>query len=350
MEHSKLWQSFAMAIILSVTFLTGWELYWRSIPDYYHANIDDDRNLWAEHRAKVETATKDDVVILGASRTGFGFRTSLWQEIQGIAPINLSVDGKTPVPFLVDIVDNTSFNGTIILGVAILPVFASTEGSHWWAEAAAWPEHYRKQTYASKLSFFLSKQLQSHLVMLTSSELDFYNDLDLKSLIKRIPWEGRAGPGFPLLKFGYNDYERNLIMFTRMTKDPESADVIKDVWSSIFVDINLYKDEIMSDAVAGMTALEKVVKKFEARGGNTILTRHDAQGIWEDVETSILPRELVWDKFVDAVDSPTYHYADYEFMGKYILPEWSHLSDSDAYTYTHDMVNKMIEDGHLVRH
>ncbi len=350
MEYPKLSLSLLLAVSLSAAFLIGWELHWRSKPDYYHANINDDRNLWAEHRAKVEDATKDDVVILGASRTGFGFRTSVWESVQGITPINLSTDGKTPTPFLVDIVENTSFNGTIVFGVAALSAFASPKGSVWWKDAMVWPDHYKNQTYASKLSFFISKILQRELVMLSSSELNFYNDLDLKSLINTIPLTGRAGEPNTLPKFGYNDYDRNLIMFPRMTKNPVHAKPVTDTWVNIFKGIEEFKDEILQGAPENIDIYVEHVKKFKARGGKIIFIRHKSERIWDEVESMTLPRALVWDKFVEQVGSPAYHFLDHPFMNQYTLPEWSHLSDVDAHTYTYDMVNRLIKDGHLTRH
>lgn len=92
----KLKKSLLIAIVFSLFGLIAWEGYWRSKPEYYKACLEDDRYLWAEERSKVETATKEDVIIIGSSRTGFDFNTHIWEEVQGIKPINLSTDGKPP--------------------------------------------------------------------------------------------------------------------------------------------------------------------------------------------------------------------------------------------------------------
>ncbi|MEM9985262.1 MAG: hypothetical protein AAF804_09220, partial [Bacteroidota bacterium] len=78
--------------------LTRWEFHWRARPGYYRAHLDDDRDLWAQERKRVEQATQDDIIILGSSRTGFNFRTYIWEELTGKKTINLSGDGKTPAP------------------------------------------------------------------------------------------------------------------------------------------------------------------------------------------------------------------------------------------------------------
>jgi hypothetical protein len=120
-------QSLIIAFALSIFSLTAWEFYWRSKPELYKATLEDDRYLWAEQRAKVETATDKDVILIGSSRTGFDFNTHVWEDVQGIKPINLSTDGKPPGPFLEDIVYTTSFSGTIIVGVTPLMWFGGKD-------------------------------------------------------------------------------------------------------------------------------------------------------------------------------------------------------------------------------
>lgn len=123
MTNNKLKAAFLTAFLTTLVALTVWEIYWRSFPDYYEINVEDDRYLFSAHRAKVEKASSKDVVILGSSRTGFNFNTHIWEEVQGLKPINLSTDGKTPMPFFEDIVENTNFAGTIVMGVTPLLFF-----------------------------------------------------------------------------------------------------------------------------------------------------------------------------------------------------------------------------------
>ena len=160
-----------VAVSLSLLCLTSWEMYWRSKSDYYRANVEDDRYLWAQERAKLEKASKNDVVLIGASRTGFNFNTHVWKETQGLKPINLSVNGKPPGPFFEDIVNNTDFNGTLIIGITPLMWFFGPTNNQRWRDGELWVKHYENQTYAQKLGFLISKPLQRNLVFLTSSEL-----------------------------------------------------------------------------------------------------------------------------------------------------------------------------------
>ena len=340
-------KSVFISVILFILFICFWELYWRSKPTYYRACLEDDRYLWAEHRSKVETATNNDVVIIGSSRTGFNFNTHVWEEVQGIKPINLSTDGKPPGPFFEDIVNNSTFNGTLIIGITPLMWFSGKDNSRW-TDANKWVEHYHNQTYAQKLGYWISKPLQRNLVMLTSSELEFYNDLDLKSLINRLFIKGRPDERFKLPNFSYHDEDRNLIMFSSMVSNPDFAKEIQNIWNQFLPYIPEY--EIVKDDMPQIFENYLLhINKFKARGGKIIFIRHKAEDEWNIHSQRLLPRDKVWDVFIKYVDCPSYHFEDYEFMSKYTLPDWSHMNAEDAKFYTKDLVNKMIDDGHLIK-
>ncbi|PCK07727.1 MAG: hypothetical protein COA42_12760 [Alteromonadaceae bacterium] len=345
MSRFNLKFSLVVAVVLSLSFLTGWELYWRTQTDFYRVGLDDDRNLWAEHRAKLENAGKDDVVILGSSRSGFNFRTSVWEEVQGRAPINLSANGKSVGPILVDIITNTDFSGTLVVGVTPLMFFFSGGGPSW-DGAADWVEYYYKQTYAQKLNYALLKPLERNLILLSASEMSNYNDLDLKSIINNIPLTGRISEGKKLVSFGYNDEDRNIYMYPRMKPNTEYSKAVTDVWAEFMHYLPDYSavEGYMPGLLEGG---KQLIDIFKARGGKVIFVRHKTEQQWTDTISRLFPRDKVWDEFVRLVDCPAYHYEDHSFMSQHVLPEWSHMSAESALVYTRDMVERMIADGHL---
>lgn len=340
--------SLITAIILSIIGLTLWELHWRSIPEYYIAYLEDDRNLWAEERAKVETATSEDIILLGASRTGYNFNTHVWKDTQGIKPINLSTNGKPFTPFFEDIVNNTSFKGTLVIGVVPFAIFSKFRIE----PAKQWVKHYYDRTYAQRLGFILSKPLKRHLVMFSASEAKSYNDLDLKSLINTISIDDdrTKGNGFNLVNIGYNDEDRNLIMFPRLSNNLKYQKEITDEWDKVIPGLPDYSEELEKNASTIMNELASLIKTFKDRGGKIIFIRHKAEEPWNKHAKRAMPREKVWDKFIEKVNCPAYHFDDYQFMSKYTLPDWSHMNAEDAKTYTKDMVIKLIEDGYLIKH
>jgi hypothetical protein len=341
----KLKLSFVIAIVITSIGLISWEAYWRSKTETYKAVIEDDRYLWAEHRAKVEVATDQDIILIGSSRSGFNFNTHIWEDVQGLKPINLSTNGKPPGPFFSDIVENTDFNGTLVIGITPLFWFGVPETPRW-RDAKQWINHYQNQTYAQKLGYQLSKPLQRHLVMLTASELNFYNDLDLKSLVNRFSIPGRVPESLPLYNFSYHDEDRNLMMFPIMRDDPDFAKSITDVWNDFLPGIPTF--EVIKDEIPDIiTYYKDLVDKFKARGGKLIFVRHKAEEPWNKVSERYLPRKYTWDVFVKTVDCPAYHFEDYNFMSKHTLPDWSHMYTNDAKIFTKDFVEQLIKDGQL---
>ena len=335
-RHLKL----ALIIALSITAagVAIWESHLRSQPDYYQAYIDDGKELWTQYRARVGQATSDDVILLGASRSGYNFNTHIWTEVQGIEPINLSADGKSTGPFFEDIVRNTSFNGTIILSITPVGWFAFPES---WEESYEWINYYHSQTFAQKFNFWLSKPLERSLVMVS-------DHLDLETMIARIPLKGRVYAKPELRKFGYNDEERNLLMLGAMNHDSAMINEIRAFWRNMLPEAAPEYEDIESDVHRLIDEVYlPLISEFKSRGGKIIFVRHAVQDVWYTVIRRMLPREKVYDVFVEKAECPSYHFEDYEFMSKYTLPEFSHMRQEDARNFTRDMVNKMIADGHL---
>lgn len=348
MPEKHLKTAFLTALILALGFLSCWEMYWRTQTDRYNAALDDDRYFWAEQRALLEDATAEDVVLIGSSRTAFNFNTHIWEKTQGKRPINLSTDGKPAGPFLEDIVEMTGFRGTIIMGVTPVLFFSDPHGG-FWQDAKQWPDHYHKQTYAQKLGHQLSKPLQRRLVMLTATELDFHNDLDLKSLLNTIPLKNRIPNNFVLPKFSYSDEQRNLLMYPAMKTDTAFASMVQRAWMTFLPNIPAY--EVVAETTPPIIDhYVGLIEKFKQRGGTIIMVRHKAEPEWYKHAQRMMPREQVWDKLVAQANIPTYHFEDYPFMQAHTLPDWSHMAADDAEVYTKNMVNQLIQDGHLKRY
>lgn len=337
--------SLLVTAVLSLTILGSWEAYWRTKPEYYKAYLEDSKYLWAKERAKVELTSSEGIILLGSSRSGYDFNTHAWKNAQGKMPINLAVNGQNPGPYFNDIVNNTSFNGTLIISITTVACFWPKEES--WGVGEQWIDFYNNQTYAQKLGEFISKPLQRNLVML--SKAASYNDLDLKAFLNRIQLGNRIEDAdIKLINFGYNDEDRNLYMFDRMTKDAKYRKEITDAWDRVLPTVPDY--ETIKEGIPGIINVYKTLaEKFKERGGSIIFIRHKCEDEWQKYSQRIFPDEEVWDKFVEAVDSPTYYFEDYEFMSKYNLPDWSHMTPTDANTYTKEMVNKLIEDKHLTK-
>ncbi len=339
----KLKRSFIIAVTLSLVILVSWEMYWRS--HGYSPGLEDDKELWAIQRAKIENASKNDVVLLGSSRVLFDFQLNEWEQVTGNRPIQLAAAGTTPLPPFHDIVQNTDFNGTVIVGVTPGLFFSTTYPlAMFWNRVQVRINYYYNRTYAQRLNHKFSVPLQNNLAFLASDEEDWTDDLDLKTLLKRIKIGDRIGPRMPPFYRFQDIYEdRNVEMKNKMVSDTAFANTIKRVWG--------FYGELMQahppEKDATMAFFLEDAKKFKARGGNLILIRCPSTGEVRKGESMGLPKHQFWDDLVVQAEVPNYHFEDYEQLKGFECPEWSHLSSPDARKFTTELAAIMMKDGAL---
>lgn len=339
-------RSMIMAGGITIIFLIFWELHWRS--EGYPIAPEDDKALWAEQRAKLEQMDSEGVVLLGASRVFFDIQLNAWEEETGVRPVMLAAAGTTPLPVFQDIVEHSQFNGTLLIGITP-PLYFSppVKENDFFQRITNWIRHYHKRTYADRLNHFLSKGPQNSFAFLNSTEETFYNELDLKKLINRIPMPARIPGPPPFPAFQYIDKDRNITMLDITVTDTTYARMITNFWSFVIQPPpNLPPPEVIEEMKNGLIATTVgLVEKFKARGGKVIFIRCPSQNQFRMAENGGFPRAAYWDQLIKAADCPAYHFEDYDFMSKYTLPEWSHLASPDAQLFTKDLVQQMKKDG-----
>lgn len=341
-------KTLGLAAVLAIILLTSWEMAVRS--KGYVVAPDDTKGLWAEQRSKLEKLGPDDVVFIGSSRVMFDFQLDEWEEITGRRPVMLAAAGTTPMPVLIDIVENSSFNGTLIIGVTpplyYLPFMDDIPN---YARIKSWIDHYHKRTPAERWNHTVNKFPQSKLAFLNSTEETFYDELDLRTMLERLdPHPPRAFKHPPFPAFQYINKDRNTTMLPRMYSDTNMVNEVTGFWTFA---INPPPEKIPPPEVQEQGRLAMIdlnvnlVKAFQARGGNPVYMRCPSSEDFRFVESMAFPRTKYWDDLIAAVDVPAYHFEDYDFMSRYTLPEWSHLATPDAKQFTKDVLNQMIEDG-----
>lgn len=96
----QLKQSLIIAFALSVLSISTWEFYWRSQGKY--PTLNDEKALWTMHRADVETASKDDYVILGSSRAYFDIQVNAFEKATGKNPYSCHQQApRRCLPFMI---------------------------------------------------------------------------------------------------------------------------------------------------------------------------------------------------------------------------------------------------------
>lgn len=332
-------QTFLIAITLSFIALGSWEYHVRS--EGYIAVIDDNKALWAENFSKVKKTSKNDVVFLGSSRVHFDIQLDDWEAETGVRPIMLANDGTTPTPVFLEIVNNTNFNGTIVVGITP-PLFFTPNLPQlpFWERASVRIEHYHNGTYAEYLNYKISIPLENTFAFLNSAEEDWNDDIDLKTMLAQIKIGNRAAnPMPPFYNFAKTDMNRNITMFEKTKQDTAFANTIKKVWY-------FYGSGAPPAVKEPMIELyNEMIPKFEARGGKVIFLRCPSSGGFRYGENKGIPRADFYDEFIKQTNSVGYHFEDYPELNKYICPEDSHLYTPDAKQFTTDLAKIMMNDG-----
>ncbi len=333
-----------IAFLGSLIFISAWEIYWRSqdlVP-----TIDDDKHLFAVQRAKVDHLSSDEVVIVGSSRVLFNIQLDEFEKLTGKRPVQLAVAGSSPLPTFHDIVNNTNFNGTVIVGVTPGLFFSTTFPK---ASPIEWPQsrvdHFQDRTLAQRLNHWLSVPLQKNLVFMSTYDETLDNQVDLRALLNNIEINNRTGrPRYPdFFDFGVTSVDRNVRMTQITSSDTVAANKIKGAWKFVLGGDNPPPDKNGTTAFFAEDAA-----KFKARGGKIIFVRSPSSGFFKEGETMFLPRQRFYDSLLSVVKAPGYHYADYEQLRSIdCCPEWSHLSADNADVFTRELVKIMQQDNLL---
>jgi hypothetical protein len=335
----QLKQSLLIAAVICSLSVLAWEVYWRS--QGYYPTLNDEKSLWGVTRAKVEDATKEDVIVLGSSRAYFDIQVDEWEIITGKKPIQLSSTGSSPLPTFHDIVNNTNFTGTILIGVTPGLFFSTTyPKASPWSRPQSKVDFYQNRTYAQRLNYQLSIPLQKNLVLMSADEEEWADDIDLKSFLRSVKISDRTNEPVqpPFYYFGDVDSNRNMRMTTNASSDTVFANTIKKVWGFFG------KGAPPPDKESTMNYFLEDLIKYKSKGGTVVLIRCPSSGGVRMGENMALPRAEFWDDLVMQTNVKAYHFEDYESLKNLTCPEESHLSGEDADYYTRELLKIMKAD------
>jgi len=316
-----------MTLLIVLVFIGLWEAYWRS--EDYGPGFENTKDLWSLQRAKVGTNGSDETVIIGSSRILFDFDLDMWQQLfPGPRPIDLAVVGTCPLPVLHDLAEDPSFTGTLICGVteAIFFIPAPAPPA---AQTVEWVKYYHHWSPSARASLYFSVPLESGFASLNKE------DLSLDKLLRRwIPLNNRPGtrvfPPYPPY-FASIEWDWRNKMWSRMETDPVLQRRVQQIWLPLFGVAPPFGGD-------GLTALigsiREDVETIRARGGHVVFVRFPSTGELREYERRMWPREAFWERLLDVTGAPGIHFEDHEELMEFNCPEWSHLTRSDAVSFT----------------
>jgi hypothetical protein len=314
------WARLMLIAALLVIALSGaWEWRMRSV-GYEVGDLGIDPSAWAEQRRRIETG-EAKIAILGDSRILFDTDLDRFQQLTGVRPVQLAIEGTNARPVLEDIANRSSFNGLVIVGIADQSYFRKEIGLG--GEALKRGEW---EAPGKRVSFVLWRALRRHLAMLD-------NDGSLSKVVARADpnWrKGARGPYNEVWKLAVTHDDRQTWMWPRIEHNEYLRKHAIGVWMVVF---NLM---VPTPDVIAMTQdkTRAAVTKIRARGGDVVFVRPPSAPQLRAVEDKHLPRASGWDALLQAAQVKGVHADDLPDAHGLTIPELSHLNRACATVFT----------------
>lgn len=310
------------ALVLAA--VAGWEVKARSI-QHLPGDYDGYTNFtaqWAEERRMLDEPDHGyRVLLLGSSRMLWGADLDILEQALGTRPLQLAIAGTGPALMLRGIVENTDFDGLVLVGVTPF-LFNRLDEGIFGKEALRWYAGASPSEYSGhRIHSFLS----AHLGFLD----DGFKLFELVDHYTNFPdrdgvWDLNAGEW----KLG-----RHL------------ADRQTDMWAPVEVEGSFDNEQILAFWMTGLgrepeppermeemaqTAVEfftPLVEQLRARGGDIVFVRMPSKGRYLEHALATNYRELTWNSMAERIDAVWINTMDYDELSSELeIPEWSHLS------------------------
>ena len=324
------WRSILIgAVVLAALGLAGWEWHWRdfgSVPGYRNSD-----GAWAEQRRRIDNGEGDGTVLIGSSRVLFDVQLPVWEKVTGARPIQLALEGTSPIPMLENLAEDPDFTGRLLVGVAPDIFFSG------FAYRGDVLPYYRKQGPSQRSGHWLSKRL-------LEPYFAFYDpDFALATVVRRQDWPMRPGTHkrTRVRKLLVQEVDRNSHMWSKVELDPEYRAHARAIWAEDFggplpgMETPEARRKSIDEQVAKAQA---AIAKLNARGVPVIFLRPPSGGEYYAFEEKYLPRVETWDVLLQRTGVPGIHFMDHPKLQGYELPEWPHLSASEADRFTAELV------------
>ena len=319
---------FAGALLIFALLLGGWEAYWRAYG--VRPSITNNYGLWGMQRRRIDAGEGNATVLLGASRVFFDIQLPVWERLAGSRPIQLAIEGTSPLPFLDDLADDPHFTGQVLVGVAPDLFFS---GYQYRAGVLA---YVRKESPSQRVGQWLSMHLIEPYFAFDDP------DFALKTVLARQPWPVRPGKLWftEVRKLADTEADRNTHLWSKVGDDPVYREMARNIWREGFVpsDDDPTPEEAAKAEHEQIERAAKAVAKLRARGVRVLFVRMPSTGEYLAFENREFPRARTWDVLLAATGAPGIHFEDYPELRPdvqgYYLPEWSHMVRADGERFT----------------
>jgi hypothetical protein len=317
-------QILVVTVLLVGLLVAGWEWYWR---DYgVHPSIANTSGLWAIQRRRIDAGEGDATVLVGASRLFFDIQLPVWQRLTGRRPIQLSLEGTSPLGAVEDLAADPKFTGRLIIGVAPDLFFSGYQ------YRGGVLRDFHKESPSQRIGQWLSMNfIEPYLA---------FDDPDyaLQTVLARQPWPARPGKVWfiNVRKLAESEADRNTHLWSKVATDPQYRDLARRIWQQDFQPSpdDPTPEEAAKTEKEQIARMAKAVATLRARGVKILFVRMPSDGEYLAHENRLFPRAKTWDVLLAATGAPGIHFQDYRQLQGYYLPEWSHMTQADAERFT----------------
>lgn len=315
------------ALALFLLLMTAWELHWRAYgaaPAFRNSD-----GAWADQRRRINTGEGGKTVLIGSSRMLFDVQLPEWERATGERPIQLSLEGTSPLPVLEDLADDPDFTGRLLIDATPTSLFLGQSGRR-----ASVVPYYHEQSPSQRSGHWLSQRF-------LEPWFAFYDpDFALPVVVRRQAWPDRPGlpPRILVRKLSVQERDRNTHLWRKVEEDPQYHALVRRIWQvqlglplPPMIDTEAKRRKLREEMI-GRVAM--AVDKLRARGVRVVFVRPPSSGPWLAQELRYTPRKETWDALLRRTGSPGIHFEDYPQLQGYALPEWSHLGIAEAERFT----------------
>jgi hypothetical protein len=316
------------ALVLTLLMLGAWEWHWRSFG--VEPGITNSDALWATQRRRIDQGEGNGAtVLIGSSRMLFDLQLLVWQKLSGKRPIQLALEGTSPMFALEDLADDPDFrNGRLLVGVAPDIFFSG------FAYRGDVLEYTRKQSPSQRAGQWLSMHFVEPVLAFDDP------DYALPTVLERQDW-WPVRPGLPPRKdvrklMVVTAPDRASHIWDKLEKDPAYAALARSIWAQHFAPGPGMPtlQELHKGADEQIERAAKAVAKLRKRNVEVIFVRTPSAGDYLAFENKVFPRAKTWDVLLAKTGAPGVHFQDHPELQGLWLPEWSHLATRDAVRFT----------------
>lgn len=313
-----------IAAALLVAAVAGWEVKARSmqhLPGDYDGYTSF-TTRWAEERRKLDEPGHDyRVLLLGSSRMLWGADLDILEQELGTRPLQLAIAGTGPAVMLQDIVENTDFDGLVLIGVTPF-LFNRLDEGFFGKDALRW---YDGASPSEQTGYKIHSFLSAYFGFLD----DGFKLFELVDHYAELPErDGAWDPGAGGWKLGRHLADRQADMWGPVEVEGSfDNEQILAFWLPELVRDPEPPERMAEMAESAVEFFAPLVERLRERGGDVVFIRMPSRGKYLDHDLATRYRELTWDPMAEGVDALWINTMDYDELSSELeIPEWSHLS------------------------